>query len=68
MGHILNWNNHFHNSPNLFNNGALLDKLDKVYRNSGCKQKAIVAVARKLMMKIHAITIKEDGYEINKAA
>lgn len=48
--------------------GSLLDKFEKVYRNSGCKQKAIVAVARKLMMKIHAITIKEEDYEVNKAA
>lgn len=48
--------------------GALMDKFDKVYRNSGRKQKAIVAVARKLMMKIHTITIKEEDYVINKAA
>jgi len=48
--------------------GALMDKFDRVYKNSGCKQKAIVAVARKLMMKIHAITIKEEDYEVNKAA
>ena len=48
--------------------GSLMDKFDKVYKNSGCKQKAIVAVARKLMMKIHAITIKEEDYEVNKAA
>lgn len=48
--------------------GSLLDKFEKVYKNSGCKQKAIVAVARKLMMKIHAITIKEEDYEVNRAA
>jgi len=48
--------------------GSLLGKFEKVYKNSGCKQKAIVAVARKLMMKIHAITIKEEDYEVNKAA
>jgi transposase len=48
--------------------GSLLDKFDRVYRNTGCKQKAIVAVARKLMMKVHAITVKEEAYEINKAA
>ncbi len=48
--------------------GALMNKFDRVYKNSGCKQKAIVAVARKLMMKIHAITIKEEDYEVNKAA
>lgn len=48
--------------------GSLLDKFERVYRSSGCKQKAIVAVARKLMMKVHAITVKEEEYEINKAA
>lgn len=48
--------------------GNLLDKFERVYRSSGCKQKAIVAVARKLMMKVHAITVKEEAYEINKAA
>ena len=48
--------------------GNLLNKFERVYRNSGCKQKAIVAVARKLMMKVHAITQKEEEYEINIAA
>jgi transposase len=48
--------------------GNLLDKFDRVYKNSGCKQKAIVAVARKLMMKVHSIIEKEEDYEINKAA
>lgn len=48
--------------------GNLLNKFERVYKNTGCKQKAIVAVARKLMMKVHAITEKEEAYEINKAA
>ena len=48
--------------------GSLLNKFDRVYKSSGCKQKAIVAVARKLMMKVYAITEKEEEYEINKAA
>ena len=48
--------------------GSLLNKFDRVYRKSGSKQKAIVAVARKLMMKVYAITEKEEEYEINKAA
>jgi transposase len=48
--------------------GALLDKFERVYRNSGSKQKAIVAVARKLMTKLHAVIIKEEPYYINKAA
>lgn len=48
--------------------GELLNKFEKVYKRSGCKQKAIVAVARKMMMKVHAITQKEEEYEINKAA
>lgn len=48
--------------------GNLLDKFERVYKSSGCKQKAIVAVARKLMMKVHSIIEKEEDYEINKAA
>ena len=48
--------------------GSLLDKFERVYRKSGSKQKAIVAVARKLMMKVYAITEKEEEYEINRAA
>ena len=48
--------------------GSLLNKFDRVYKSSGCKQKAIVAVARKMMMKVHAITEKEEACEINKAA
>ena len=48
--------------------GSLLDKFERVYKKSGSKQKAIVAVARKLMMKVYAITEKEEDYEINKAA
>ena len=45
--------------------GALLDKFDRVYKRSGSKQKAIVAVARKLMTKIHAALMKEEDYRIN---
>jgi transposase len=48
--------------------GSLLDKFERVYRKSGSKQKAIVAVARKLMMKVYAITEKEEQYEINRVA
>ncbi len=48
--------------------GSLLNKFERVYKSSGCKQKAIVAVARKLMMKVYTITEKEEAYEINKAA
>jgi transposase len=48
--------------------GSLLDKFERVYRRNGSKQKAIVAVARKLMMKVYAITEKEEEYEVNKAA
>jgi transposase len=48
--------------------GALLDKFERVYRSSGSKQKAIVAVARKLMTKLYAVIIKEEQYIINKAA
>jgi len=45
--------------------GALLDKFDRVYKKSGSKQKAIVAVARKLMTKIFAVVNKEEDYKIN---
>lgn len=45
--------------------GALLDKFEKVYKKSGSKQKAIVAVARKLMTKIFIVIQKEEEYKIN---
>lgn len=45
--------------------GALLEKFDRVYKSSGSKQKAIVAVARKLMTKIYAAIQKEEEYRIN---
>ena len=45
--------------------GSLLDKFDRVYKTSGSKQKAIVAVARKLMTKIYAAIQKEEEYKIN---
>lgn len=45
--------------------GSLLDKFDRVYKKSGSKQKAIVAVARKLMTKIYAAVRKEEDYRIN---
>ncbi|MCZ7609851.1 MAG: IS110 family transposase [Ignavibacterium sp.] len=45
--------------------GALLEKFDRVYKSSGSKQKAIVAVARKLMTKIYAVIQKEEDYRIN---
>ncbi len=48
--------------------GALLDKFERVYKRSGSKQKAIVAVARKLITKLHAVVTKEEQYIINKAA
>ena len=45
--------------------GNLLDKFERVYKKSGKKQKAIVAVARKMMMNVYAITEKEEDYVIN---
>jgi len=45
--------------------GSLLDKFDRVYKKSGSKQKAIIAVARKLMTKIYAAVRKEEDYRIN---
>jgi transposase len=48
--------------------GALLDKFERVYKRNGSKQKAIVAVARKLMAKVYAIIRKEEAYRENLAA
>jgi transposase len=48
--------------------GALLDKFERVYKKSGSKQKAIVAVARKLMTKLYAIINKEEAYKVGLAA
>lgn len=48
--------------------GALLAKFERVYKKSGSKQKAIVAVARKLMAKVYAIIRKEEAYRENLAA
>lgn len=48
--------------------GALLEKFERVYKKSGSKQKALVAVARKLMTKLYAIIIKEEEYRVNLAA
>jgi len=45
---------------------SLLDKFERVYKRSGSKQKAIVAVARKLMTKIFAVINKEEDYKVNK--
>lgn len=45
--------------------GNLMDKFDRVYRSSGCKQKAIVAVSRKLMMKVHAVISNGEDYVAN---
>lgn len=45
--------------------GSLLEKFDKVYKSSGSKQKAIIAVARKMMTKIYAAVRKQEDYRIN---
>ena len=45
--------------------GNLLNKFERVYKSSGCKQKAIVAVSRKLMMKVFAVINKEEDYVMN---
>jgi len=47
---------------------VLLDKFDRVYSNSGIKQKAIVAVARKLMVKLYTVIQKNKGYQVGLAA
>lgn len=45
--------------------GSLLEKFDRVYKASGSKQKAIIAVARKLMTKVYAAVMKQEDYRIN---
>lgn len=46
----------------------LLDKYMRVYKNSGSKKKAIVAVARKLSLRIRAVVLKREPYMIGIAA
>lgn len=43
---------------------VLLTKFQNVYNNSGSRKKAIVAVARKLSVRIRAIELKDQSYEI----
>ena len=47
---------------------VLLDKFDRVYTSSGIKQKAIVAVARKLMVKLYTVIQKGEDYQVGLAA
>jgi len=44
---------------------ALLDKFRRVWRNSGSKKKAIVAVARKLALRIRAVELSGQPYCIS---
>ena len=41
---------------------ALLEKFRNVWKNSGSKKKAIVAVARKLAVRMRAIELEEQPY------
>ena len=45
---------------------ALLDKYQSVFRNSGSKKKAIVAVARKLAIRLRALLLTRQTYMIGK--
>ena len=47
---------------------VLLDKFDRVYASSGIRQKAIVAVARKLMVKLYTVIQKDEDYQVGLAA
>jgi transposase len=47
---------------------VLLDKFERVYASSGIKQKAIVAVARKLMVKLYTVIQKGEDYQVGLAA
>ena len=42
----------------------MLDKFRRVWRNSGSKKKAIVAVARKLAVRMWALETKNEMYVI----
>ena len=43
---------------------VLLEKFTLVYRSSGSKKKAIVAVARKLAVRMRALDVNNDSYLI----
>lgn len=47
---------------------VLLDKFERVYASSGIKQKAIVAVARKLMVKLYTAIQRDEDYQVGLAA
>jgi transposase len=44
--------------------GVLLEKYHSVWRSSGSKKKAIVAVARKLAMRLRALLLKGEAYQV----
>jgi hypothetical protein len=43
---------------------VLLDKFQTVWKNSGSKKKAIVAVARKLAVRLHSLERTGELYQI----
>jgi transposase len=43
---------------------VLLDKFERVWKNSGSKKKAIVAVARKLAVRLRALEISKQPYAV----
>lgn len=47
---------------------VLYNKFQRVWSNSGSKKKAIIAVARKLAVRMRAVEINGDTYEIGKVA
>lgn len=47
---------------------VLLDKFMRVCKSSGSRKKAIVAVARKLSLRIRAVLLKQEAYMIGIAA
>ena len=49
-------------SPTQRVGAAPLDKFERVWRNSGSKKKAIVAVARKLSVRLRICALKEEPY------
>ena len=47
---------------------VLFDKFHRVWQNSGSKKKAIVAVARKLAVRMRALEVNNDTYQIGLVA
>jgi len=43
---------------------VLMEKFERVWRNSGSRNKAIVAVARKLAVRLHRVYCTKEPYAV----